>query len=320
MYFDMPLEELQVYRPQRDEPDDFDDFWQTTLAESRIFPLNPVFEPVEFGLKTVDTLDVSFNGYAGQTIKAWLIVPKGIQSPIPCVVTYVGYGGGRGFPTDWLLWSAAGFAELVMDTRGQGSAWMQGDTPDLPTEGSSAHYPGFMTMGILDPKTYYFRRLYTDAVRAVETARSFPAVKRDRVAVSGSSQGGGVSIAVSGLVPDLLAVMPDVPFLCHFKRAVTLTDENPYSEIQHYCKIHRQQVATVFHTLSYFDGMNFAVRSNAPALFSAGLMDTICPPSTIFAAYNHYNGKKKINIYHFNQHDGGGSHQELEKIKFLHSL
>jgi len=320
MYFDMPLEELQVYRPQRDEPVDFDEFWQATLAESRTSPLNAVFEPVDFGLKTVDTLDISFSGYAGQTIKSWLLIPKKISSPTPCVITYVGYGGGRSFPTDWLVWSAAGFAEFVMDTRGQGSAWVKGDTPDLPVEGSSAHYPGFMTMGILDPKTYYYRRLFTDAVRAVEATRAHPLIAKHQVAVSGSSQGGGLSIAVGGLVPDLMAVMPDVPFLCNFRRAVTLTDESPYYEIQHYCKIHRDQVATAFHTLSYFDGMHFATRANAPALFSTGLMDVICPPSTVFAAYNYYAGKKKINVYHFNQHDGGGSYQVLEKIKFLQSL
>jgi len=320
MYFDMSLEELQAYQPEREEPIDFDEFWQLTLRESQTFPLGATFEQVDFGLQTIDSFDVCFNGYGGQKIKGWLLVPKTIPKPVPCVVTYVGYGGGRGFPTDWLLWSAAGYAELIMDARGQGSAWLNGDTPDLPVEGSSTHYPGFMTMGILDPKTYYYRRLYTDAVRAIETARAYPLIDKEKIAVSGSSQGGGLSIVVSGLVPDLMAVMPEVPFLCHFKRAVTITDENPYCEIQKYCKIHRDQVTTVFQTLSYFDGMHFAARANAPALFSTGLMDVICPPSTVFAAYNHYSGKKRMLVYHFNQHDGGGSHHDLEKIKFLNAI
>jgi cephalosporin-C deacetylase len=233
------------------------------------------------------------------------------------VVEYIGYGGGRGFPTNWLLWSAAGYAHLVMDTRGQGSTWLAGDTPDLQPDGSSPHHPGFMTVGVLDPHTYYYRRVFTDGVRAVEAARSHPAVNASRIAVTGGSQGGGIAIAVAGLQTDIAAAMPDVPFLCHFRRATELVDSQPYHEISLFLKVHRDQVETVFNTLSYFDGVNFAARASAQALFSIGLMDDVCPPSTIFAAYNHWQGKKDIRIYPYNQHDGGGAFQDIEKVKFL---
>ena len=76
-----------------------------------------------------------------------------------------------------------------------------------------------MTQGILDPKTYYYRRVYTDGVRAVEAARSHPAVDADRIALTGGSQGGGITIAVGGLEPSVPIIMPDVPFLCDFRRA-----------------------------------------------------------------------------------------------------
>jgi len=111
-----------------------------------------------------------------------------------------------------------------------------------------------------------------------------------------------------------------VPFLCHFKRSVSLTDERPYSEISHFLKTHRDKVDIVFNTLNYFDGMNFAVRAKAPALFSEGLMDTTCPPSTVFAAYNYYAGQKEIKTYEFNLHEGGESFQDLEKLKFLKQI
>ena len=114
--------------------------------------------------------------------------------------------------------------------------------------------------------------------------------------------------------------MPDVPFLCHYRRATTLINTQPYAEIANYCKSHRDQVETVFRTLSYFDGVNFAARARSPALFSVGLMDDVCPPSTVYAAYNHYGGDKQIKVYEFNQHEGGGAHHLLEKIKFAQSL
>ena len=132
--------------------------------------------------------------------------------------------------------------------------------------------------------------------------------------------GGGLAIAAAGLVPDLAGFMPYVPLMCHLKRAVTLTDERLYNEIWHFIKTHRDKIEIVFNTLRYFDCMNFAVRAMSPAIFSVGLMDTICPPSAVFAAYNYYAGKKEIRIYEFNLHEGGESYQDLEKLKFLKTI
>jgi len=318
-FFDMPLEQLQHYRPERVEPADFDAFWARTLAETRQHPLNARFERVDYGLKLVETYDVTFAGYGGQPVKGWYIVPAGAQDSLPCVVQYIGYGGGRGFPTAWLLWPNAGYATLVMDTRGQGSVWLHGDTPDVP-DGANPFLPGFMTQGILSPETYYYRRVFTDGVRAVEAARARPEVNASRIALTGGSQGGGITIAVSALVPDVAASLPEVPFLCHYRRAAELVDSSPYNEISRYLKIHRDKVETVWRTLSYFDGVNFATRIHAPSLYSTGLMDTICPPSTVFAAYNYVDAPKDIKVYAYNEHEGGAIHHTQEQIRFLREL
>ena len=103
MFFDMALEKLRTYLPEREEPADFDSFWADTLYGARQHPLSPIFEPIDYGLRTVETFDVTFNGYDGQPIKGWLLLPKDRSKPLPCVVEYIGYSGGRGFPTDWLF-------------------------------------------------------------------------------------------------------------------------------------------------------------------------------------------------------------------------
>ncbi len=317
-FFDFPLDQLKRYKPAREEPQDFDAFWKATLDDARSHALDPVYAPIDYHLKHIESYDVTFSGFGGQRVKGWLQIPRQRSGPLPCVVEYIGYGGGRSFPTDWLLWSSAGFAHLVMDTRGQGSAWSPGDTPD--PVGSDAAHPGFMTRGVLSRETYYYRRVFTDAVRAIEAARSRPDVDASRIAVTGGSQGGGITVAASGLVPDVVAALPDVPFLCHYRRASEITDSHPYQEIAKFCQTHRDKVDTVFNTLSYFDGVNFAARAKAKALFSVGLMDEICPPSTVFAAYNHYAGPKDIRIYRYNHHEGGGAYQTVEKVKFLSAL
>ncbi len=320
MLFDLPLDQLETYRPPRSEPGDFDAFWAATLAEARAYPLEATFAPVDAGLRLIEVEDVTFRGYAGQPIRGWFLRPRGADGPRPCVVEFIGYGGGRGHPHDWLLFAAAGYAHFVMDTRGQGSVWRRGDTADPEPDGGNPQLPGFMTRGVLSPQTYYYRRVFTDAVRAIEAARSHPAVDGTRVAVNGGSQGGGIALAVAGLVGDLAAALIDVPFLCHFRRATTITDADPYGEIVRFCKVHRDKVATVFNTLDTFDGVNFAARANAPALFSVGLMDDVCPPSTVFAAYNHYAGPKGMRVWPFNRHEGGEGFQTEEKLKFLASI
>ena len=157
-----------------------------------------------------------------------------------------------------------------------------------------------MTRGIAHPADYFYRRVFTDAVRLVDAVRTFDFVDPDRISVTGASQGGGISLAVSGLVPDLYAVMPDVPFLCDFRRSVEQTPDDPYPEIARYLSVHRDQVELSFQTLSYFDAVTFAGRASAPALFSVALMDTIVLPSSVYAAFNHYAGHpKSIEVYPF---------------------
>jgi cephalosporin-C deacetylase len=319
-FFDLSLNDLKTYCPERNEPSDFEAFWKSTLEETRTFPLNATFEKVDYGLVAQETFDVTYSGFGGQPVKGWLILPTERKGKLPCVVEYIGYGGGRNFGFDWLLWASAGYAHFIMDTRGQGSSWSKGDTPDLYADGGNAHFPGSMTKGILDPKHYYYRRVFTDAVRAIEAARSHPEVDGAQIAVTGGSQGGGISIAAAGLDPYVVAAMPDVPFLCHYRRATEIVDKHPYKEIAEFCHVHRDKVDTVFNTLSYFDGVNFATRAKARALFSTALMDEVCPPSTVFAAYNYWTGEKDIKVYPYNGHEGGQSYQTIEKLKFLKSI
>ncbi|MEV7345237.1 acetylxylan esterase [Streptomyces sp. NPDC093544] len=316
--FDLPLDELRDYRSASVEPEGFDTFWAKTLQEAREHELAARFEPVETHLKTVKVYDVTFAGFGGHPVKGWLTLPAWADSPLPAVVEFVGYGGGRGLPHTHLLWASAGFAHLVMDTRGQGSAWGGGGTPD--PVGSASAYPGYMTRGVDAPENYYYRRVFTDAVRAVEAARSHDLVDAARTAAVGGSQGGGISIAVGGLLPDLAAVAPDVPFLCDFPHAIRLTDRNPYREIGNYLKTYRGRTDEVLRTLSYFDGVHFAARGRAPALFSAALEDQTCPPSTVFAAFNAWAATDKaIEVYDFNDHEGGGTYQEAAKLRWLQS-
>lgn len=317
-FFDKPLDDLRAYRPEPEEPADFDAFWKQTLDAAAAAATEPEQVPFDAGLATVEVRDVTFSGWAGQPIKAWLLLPRERSGPLPAVVQYIGYNGGRGVPWEWLTWSAAGYAHLVMDNRGQGGGGKTtADTPDVAPEGHGSSSPGFLTRGIEDPAKHFYRRLITDAVRAVDAVKALPEVDATRVAVLGGSQGGGLALAVAGLRDDLAGVIADVPFLSHYRRASQITDEGPYAEIARYLKGHRFEVEDVMRTLSYFDATNFAARARCPGWFSVALMDKICPPSTVFAAYHRYGGPAQLEVFPYNGHEGGAAYDMPRKLAAL---
>ena len=319
--FDFPLDKLETYKPPSPEQPDFDDFWSRTLAEARAHPLDFTVELVDFGLSLIETYDATFSGYDGQRIKGWFMLPKNRTEPLPGVVEYLGYGKGRGYPHTWIKWVTAGYAYLLMDTRGQGGAANPGATPDL-FDGANPSHPGFTTQGIMNPETYYYRRLYTDAVRAAEALANHPAVDENRIVATGVSQGGGMTVAISGLAPDLIKVaMADVPFMCDIARAITLV-QGVYNEIRRYLSVHREAEEQVLKTVSYVDGVSLAKRSRARAYYSTGLMDDICPPSGVFAAFNHIpdDVPKEIAVYKYSGHDAGGDYHHMRKLKWLQDV
>jgi cephalosporin-C deacetylase len=314
-FFDLKAAELPDYRSSVTAPDDFDAFWAATLAETRAHPIDAEFVPFDAGLTAFDVFDVSYAGFGRHRVRGWYISPKG-GSDGGAVVKFIGYNGGRGFPHEHLLWPATGRPVLVMDTRGQGSGWSRGDTAD--PVGSDPAQAGFMTRGIGSPQTYFYRRVFTDGVRAVEAIRSRDDIDPARIAVAGGSQGGGISLAVAGLVPTVKACLPDVPFLSDFPRAIGLASRDPYGEVSRYLSVHRDKVETALQTLRYFDTVSFGPRAKAHALFSVAVMDTICPPSTVYGAFNAYGGaSKKIVSYTYNDHEGGGPFQERAQVEWL---
>ena len=320
--FDMPLEALREYRPQLSEPEDLMPFWEQTLSQAREAsdPLLAL-ERVDNGLTLIDTWDVTFAGHDGSPIRAWYNRPAGVEAELPVVVEYLGYGGGRGEPLERLAFAGAGYGHLVMDTRGQGSTWgAGGHTADPAGSGPSAS--GVMTRGVASPHTSYLTSLFTDAVRAVDTARQLPGAD-GRIALTGNSQGGGLALSTAGLVPEVDALVSNVPFLTHMRRAVEITDADPYQEMVRYLAVHRELEEQTFRTLSYVDALHLGRRATAPAMFSVALRDVICPPSTVFAAHNLYGSatdadpEREMVIYPYNNHEGGGPAQQRRQLDWL---
>ena len=239
--FDLPLAELRTYRTAAVEPPGLDEFWARALAHAREAATEVEVEP--FGGQAYGRLaafDVTFSGADGDRVKAWYLRPEEAgEAELPCRLTFVGYGGGRDLPAAHTLYPACGYATFVMDTRSQGGTWSRGDTADPGAGVSGPEHPGVMTRGIASPETYYYRRLYVDAVRAVETAAELPGVDRARIGVGGASQGGALALAAAALCPELVRLChADVPFLCDIERGMDVAFDPPYTELVTYLAMH----------------------------------------------------------------------------------
>ncbi|MEM2737338.1 MAG: acetylxylan esterase, partial [Thermoproteota archaeon] len=153
--------------------------------------------------------------------------------------------------------------------------------------------------------------VYMDCFRASKLLTEMECVMNDRIGVMGMSQGGGLTLVTVALNGKMALALSEEPFLCHFERAVEVTTTDPYLEISRYLKTRPNDFEKVFETLSYFDAMNFAPDIKCPILMSVGLFDVTCPPSTVFATFNHIASKnKELAIYHGAGHEYINVHRE----------
>jgi cephalosporin-C deacetylase len=302
-WFDRPLDQLRGYRTETAEPPDLDQWWQLRLDQARALARKPELTRYEADIYApVEVYDAEFSGAGGDRIRAWYLRPAGPDRQTPLVVKFIGYGGGRGLPTEHTLLPALGYSLFVMDTRGQGGRWTVGATGDHPEgQPGGPENAQVMTRGIGRPEDYYYTRLFTDAAMAVEAASELAGAPR--VAVSGLSQGGGLALAAAALVPRAVAVChADIPFLCDIQRGITLAPEPPYTEVPEFLAHNVDLIPAALDTLRYVDCALLARRITARCLLSVGLMDTTCPPSTVFAAYNEITAGKDISVYPFTGH------------------
>ena len=303
--FDLPLQELRDYTPPLTRQPDFDQFWQKTLDEAQSWPLNHELVPVEYPVPEIRALAVRYRGWRDAPIAAWYLLPVS-DGPFPAMVFYHGYRNSKVGIYTYLPWVLQGYAVLAVDVRGQ-----PGDSVDTASY-SSGHARGWMTKGVLDENEYYYRAVYVDAVRALDFLATQEDVDMTRVGLTGFSQGGGLSLAVAALDDRPALTMPGMPFLCHFERPLEISKEYPYWEFAEYLRHHPNRSDRVFRTLSYFDNLNLADWITCPALVSVGLIDEICPPSTVFAVYNRLWSTKQIAVFPYHSHEPPETHRETE--------
>ena len=296
LLFDLTWEELQTYEGIHPRPVDFDDFWENGLGEMR--GIDPAIEliPSSFQAPAVECLDMYFTGVGGSRVHAKVLKPREAKEPHPAVVVFHGYAGDSGEWSAHLGLAGAGYTVAALDCRGQGG--LSEDTGSV--KGGTLH--GHIVRGLDDsPEKLLFRQIFLDTAQLAKIVMAMPEVDASRVGATGSSQGGGLTLACASLVPEIKRAAPVYPFLSDYKRVWEMDQaKDAYLELQTYFRsfdpLHQRE-DEVFTRLGYIDVQHLAPRIKGRVMMTVGLMDTVCPPSTQFAAYNKIQAKKELRVY-----------------------
>lgn len=293
---DKPLEELRSYRGINPRPPDFDEFWDEALAELDQVDPELTLSPAAMETSFASCHDLSFTGVGGARIYAKLIVPLKHTGPLPAAVRFHGYTGSSGDWSDHLGLAAEGFVVAALDCRGQG-----GRSEDLGGAVGNTHHGHIIRGASDDPRKLLFRQIFLDTVQLARIVMDMEQVDEDRVAATGGSQGGGLTIACAALEPRISRAASVFPFLSDYLRVWEMDlAERAYREIREHLRRTdptHEHMQEFFTRLGYIDVHHLAPRIKADLLVLTGLMDEVCPPSTQFAVFNAVTASKEMIIY-----------------------
>ena len=318
LLFDMPWEELQTYEGRNPKPADFDSFWDKGLREIDAIDPQTELTPSAFQTSFADCLDMYFTGAQGARIHAKLLRPKDAQEPHPAVLLFHGYSGSSGDWSDKLGYAAAGFTVAALDCRGQAGLSEDAGAVKGPT------MRGQIIRGLEDsPEKLLFRQIFLDTAQLARIVMAMPEVDSARVGAAGGSQGGGLTLACASLVPEISRAAPIFPFLSDYKRVWEMDQaKDAYFELQDFYRkfdpMHERE-EEIFTKLGYIDVHHLTPRIRGQVMMGVGLMDTVCPPSTQFAAYNRIESEKSLRVYPDFGHEGLPGHADAT-FEFLSEL
>jgi cephalosporin-C deacetylase len=253
-------------------------FWQKTRECLALEPMEAKVEVLNEPLP-YKKCKVTLRSLDGVRFVALLALPiqgEAPAKPWPIIITVPGYGGTQ--QGVMLSECQRGYAILQVFPRGQGDSealWkINGDK---------------LTGHLDQPEGAYYQGAYADVMRAIDFASSRSDLDRERIALVGTSQGGGISLAVGALDSRVKAVVAHVPFLCNFRLAA----RTPNSRVKNQLDQANRNDETALHTLDYFDPFQLAPQLRVSVLMSAGGKDEVCPLATIQSVYDQLPGRKK---------------------------
>lgn len=292
-----------LINPSLPVPEDFDAFWTAQKKTLAAIPINARLTPVKSPIAETEAFDLQADS-VGAPVSGYFAKPAGAKPKSLHIILLVHGAGVRSSSLGGAAsWAKSGF--LAMDINAHGlpngkpdafyTALMNGDLKDYRTRGRESR------------DTIYFRGMFLRLVRALDFLTAQHEWDGKVVVVYGASQGGAQAIVAAGLDPRVTFFAAGVPAMCDHTGIIAGRINgwpkflpSPYPGPD---KPDRKIVEAI----RYYDAMNFATRTQAGAVFTVGFIDTTCPPTSVYAAYNNVTGKKSFH------HDPDAGHTSTPK-------
>ena len=303
LLFDMPLEECKKYMGINPKPADFDEYWDSSIAEMKAIDTEIEFVPTTWKFKNVEAYDIWYTGVGGARIHGRCVKPANLSKPTPTILLFHGYSGEGDVFSGLLNWVAQGYIAISIDARGQ--AGLSEDVGGVKGNTLNGHI--IRGLDDEDPKKLLFRNIFLDCAQIAHLAMKLDFVDENNVFCMGGSQGGGLSTACAALEPRIKKASITFPFLTDYKRIWKIDlYKDAYTELNWYFRVrdpHHEREEEIWTKLGYIDVHNLAPRIKAEVMMNTGLNDTVCPPSTQFAVYNNITSKKTHRFWYDYGHE-----------------
>lgn len=281
------IDPLQI-KPSLPVPADFDAFWAAQKKKLATVPVNPRLTPVKSPTKDVDCFDLQADS-VGAPVSGYFARPAGAKpKSLPAILLVHGAGVRSSGLGGAAVWAQKGLLALDINAHGIPN----GKPEQFYTDLRNGELKDYSRRGRESRETIYFRGMFVRLVRALDFLTAQPEWDGHTVVVQGSSQGGYQSLVAAGLDPRVTFFAAGVPAGCDH----TGFKAGRVNGWPHFIATGETPAPNVVEAVRYYDAMNFITRSKADGIVTVGFIDTTCPPSSVYAAYNAISGKKQIHI------------------------
>jgi len=281
------IEPLKI-KPSLSVPNDFDAFWSAQKKKLVAIPINPRLTPVKSPQAEVECFDLQADS-VGAPVSGYFAKPVGAKArSLPIMLTVHGAGVRSAGLGTAATWAQQGFLALDINAHGIPN----GKPAEFYRELERGELMGYRQRGRESRDTVYFLGMFLRLVRAIDFLTLQPEWDGRVLVVHGSSQGGAQAIVAAGLDPRVTFFAAGVPAMCDHTGAMA-------NRISGWPKLvplgaDGKPDANVLQVARYYDMVNFATRATVPGIVTVGFIDTTCPPTSVYAAYNALPGRKEI--------------------------
>ena len=282
---------VEKIRPGTPECPDFDRFWQNEAAAVRQAKFESSQTEVEQKNPKAKVFDVRLTD-GKLAVRGYLVLPaEAKRGGHPILMMFNG-AGTIGADYRSAVTRAARYDCIVFNMSIH-------DVPNglSPQEKAklrrSPEIFQYMYRGVDSPETYPIRDIFRRVVCAIEYMKTRPEWDGKRIIMQGGSLGGAQAIFASYIEPKTVLCIANAPALSdHF--GGDLKQAAGWPNMFETLTKKKLDPTAARRTMGYFDTVNFAKKLPCPIRLSVGFIDTICPPTSVYALYNSIPGKKSI--------------------------